>query len=421
MASFIVFGALFGRFPLANQYGFPVGYILPAFALGLFSGAAVIRLIRSSLLEVPVGKDIKLARIKRCLRNTLISAPVLFGGFLAGILVIAPVFAVFGIGDLTLNAMRTRDFPLIQAIILLTAGMVVGFKLAVHILVLIVDILAHQLEARATAGSDSNKPVAPQEVGPAADSTKASSAMPRWRVPWVALIALGILAAVAIFAPFIVPHNPLEGSLQNRLTPPSGEFLLGTNKVGYDTLSRLIYGARTGLVVALITLLPVGLGGRTLGIVSGLSGGKVETLIMWAEDAALAFPNIVFALLLASASGPGWLSVVLAVTLILWPKFARVTRDEVMAVKTNGGFHKPHLFNALVVLLTFHIGLAILMEATLSFFGMGLSRPTPSWGLMVADGGNLIMTAWWVFTFPALAITVVPVGLMVSSFRWSKI
>ncbi len=144
-------------------------------------------------------------------------------------------------------------------------------------------------------------------------------------------------------------------------------------------------------------------------------------LIMWGVDAALAFPNIVVALLLASAFGPGWLSVVLAVTVILGPKFARVTRDEVMAVKTNGGFNRPNLFSTLVVLLTFHIGLAILMEVTLSFFGMGLSRPTPSWGLMVADGRELVVTAWWVFTFPGLAITVVPVGLMVSSFRWSKI
>ena len=142
---------------------------------------------------------------------------------------------------------------------------------------------------------------------------------------------------------------------------------------------------------------------------------------MWGMDAALAFPNIVFALLLASAFGPGWLSVVLAVTLILWPKFARVTRDEVMAVKTKGGFKIPNLFNTLVVLLTFHVGLAILLEATLSFFGMGLSRPTPSWGLLVADGKAVILTGWWASTFPGLAIAVVPVGLIASSFRWSKI
>ena len=147
----------------------------------------------------------------------------------------------------------------------------------------------------------------------------------------------------------------------------------------------------------------------------------MDTLIMWAVDAALAFPNIVFALLLASALGPGWLSVVLAVTVMLWPKFARVTRDELMSVKAHGGFHKPDLFNALVVLLTFHVGLAILMEATLSFFGMGLSRPTPSWGLMVADGREVITTGWWVFAFSGLAISVVPIGLIASSFRWSKI
>ena len=421
LALFIVFVALFDRIPLYYQQGFPVGYILPAFALGLLSGAAMIRLIRSSLLEVLDGKDINLARIKRCLRNTLIAAPVLLGGFLVGIVVIEPVLGPSGIGDLTLNAVRTRDFPLIQAIILLTAEMVLGFKLAVHILVLLVDIQAHRLEARATAGPDSNKHVAPQEVVPAPDSIDTSSSMPRWRVPWVALVALGILAAVAISAPVIAPYDPIAGSLEDRLTPPGGKFLLGSDKVGRDILSKLIYGARTGLVVALITLLPVGLAGGTLGIVSGLRGGKVDMLIMWGVDAALAFPNIVFALLLASAFGPGWLSVVLAVTVILWPKFARVTRDEVMAVKTNGGLNRPNLFSTLVVLLTFHVGLAILMEATLSFFGMGLSRPTPSWGFLVADGRSVILTGWWAFTFPGLAITVVPVGLMASSFRWSRI
>ena len=421
LALFIVFVALFGRIPLSYQQGFPVGYILPAFALGLLTGAAMIRLIRSSLLEIASGKDIKLARIKRCLRNTLISVPVLFGGFLAGIVVIEPVLGPSGFGELTLNAMRTRDFPLIQAIILLTGAMVLGFKLAVHILVLSVDILAHRLEGRAAAGTDTNNPIAPREVDQENCSVDTSSSMPRWRLPWVALIALSILTLAAISAPVIAPYDPQTGSLEERLTPPGDKFLLGTDKVGRDTLSRLIHGARTGLTVALISLLPVSLVGGTLGVVSAVSGGKVDTLIMWAVDAALAFPNIVFALLLASALGPGWLSVVLAVTVMLWPKFARVTRDELMSVKAHGGFHKPDLFNALVVLLTFHVGLAILMEATLSFFGMGLSRPTPSWGLMVADGREVITTGWWVFAFSGLAISVVPIGLIASSFRWSKI
>ena len=414
--------------PSANRYGFPVGYILPTLALGIFSGAAMIRLIRSSLLEVPDGKDIKLARIKRCLRNTLISAPVLFGGFLAGIVVIEPVFGLYGIGELGIDAMRTRDLPLLQAIILLNAAMVIGFKLAVHILVLLVDVMVLRLEARGTVVSDSDIPVVPIEIDPADRSTEfssnirnISSPMPRWRMPWVALIALGILALVAIFAPTITPHDPVAGSLEDRLAPPFSEFLLGTDKQGRDILSRLIYGARIGLITALITLLPVGLVGGTLGIVSGLSGGRVDTLIMWGVDAALAFPNIFFALLLASVIGPGWLTVLLAVTLILWPKFARATRDEVMAVKTNGGLNRPNLLNAFVALLTLHIGLAILIEATLSFFGVGMLRPTPSWGLMVADGKNIMISAWWVFTFSSLALTVVSVGLIASSFRWSKI
>ena len=425
LASFIVFAALFGWLPLANKYSFPVGYILPAFALGLFSGAAMIRLIRFSLLEVPDGKDIKLARIKHCLRNTLISAPVVFGGFLAGVVVIEPVTSLFGIGDLTINAMRALDFPLIQAIILLNAAMAIGFKLGVHLLLLLVDILAPRVEARSIVVSDSDTPVAPLKIDPADQSAggsmNTSSPVPHWRVPWVALIALGFLALVAIFAPIIAPHHPLEGSLQDRLTPPYSRYLLGTDKVGYDILSRLIYGARIGLIVALISLLPVGLVGGTLGIVSGLRGGKVETLIMWGVDAALAFPNILFALLLASIIGPGWLTVLVAVPLILWPKFARVTRDEVMAVKANGGLNRPNLFNAFLALLTLHIGLAILIEATLSFFGMGMSRPTPSWGLMVADGRDFIISAWWGFAFSGLTITVVSVGLIASAFRWSKI
>ena len=255
-------------------------------------------------------------------------------------------------------------------------------------------------------------------------------------LPWIPLITIGIMVFAAIFAPILAPYSPTKQTLPDKLLPPAwqeegtSEHLLGTDILGRDILSRLIHGARVSMIVASTALLSGGVVGGALGIVSGYVGGKVDTLIMRAVDATLAFPTILFALLLAVTMGQGVLTVVLAVTLILWARFARVTRGEVLALKTNDyialarihgcssfrimAVHiMPNVFNTFMVMLTLHVGLVILTEASLSFLGAGIPPPTPSWGQMVADGRAKVASAWWISIIPGLAITMVVIAFNV--------
>ncbi len=250
------------------------------------------------------------------------------------------------------------------------------------------------------------------------------------QLPWVPLVIIVIIVFAAMFAPIVSPHSPTKQSLPDKLRPPAwqergtAEHLLGTDILGRDILSRLIYGARVSLAVAAAALLGGGAIGGVLGLISGYAGGKTDTFIMRAVDATLAFPTILFALLLAVTMGQGLQTVVLAVTLILWARFARVTRGEVLGLKDNdyialahvhgcSGIRimfvhiMPNVFNSFMVMLTLHVGLVILTEASLSFLGAGIPPPTPSWGQMVSDGRAKVATAWWISIIPGIAITMV--------------
>ena len=252
-------------------------------------------------------------------------------------------------------------------------------------------------------------------------------------LPWIPLIIIGVMVFAAVFAPILAPYSPTKNTLRDKLLPPAWqedgtrEHLLGTDILGRDILSRLIHGARVSLIVATTALLSGGLIGGALGVISGYVGGKVDTMIMRAVDATLAFPTILFALLLAVTMGQGLLTVVLAVTLILWARFARVTRGEVMSLKTSDfislarihgcssfrimAIHiMPNVFNTFMVMLTLHVGLVILTEASLSFLGAGIPPPTPSWGQMVADGRAKVASAWWISIIPGVAITMVVIA-----------
>ena len=253
------------------------------------------------------------------------------------------------------------------------------------------------------------------------------------RMPWIPVVIIALMIFAAIFAPLIAPHSPTKQSLRDKLKPPAwqaeGEarYLLGTDILGRDILSRLIYGARVSLIVAFAALLAGGAIGGVLGLLSGYAGGKTDTFIMRAVDATLAFPTILFALLLAVTMGQGLQTVVLAVTLILWARFARVTRGEVLSLKDNdfvalARVHgasgtrimfvhiMPNVFNSFMVMLTLHVGLVILTEASLSFLGAGIPPPTPSWGQMVSDGRAKVATAWWISIIPGVAITMVVIA-----------
>ena len=255
----------------------------------------------------------------------------------------------------------------------------------------------------------------------------------RWRLAMlrrVPLIPLGIIVIMVLtagLAEFLTPYSPTDISLPERLRPPcweqGGSFahLLGTDPMGRDLLARLIYGARISLVVGLLGLFVGGGVGTILGLVSGYAGGRVDVFLMRVTDTTLSFPIILFAILLVVVLGGSLLTVVLAVALVLWARFARVIRGEVLSLRERDFVAQariagsspvrimavhlfPNILNTLVVLLSLQVGWVIIVEASLSFLGAGVPPPTPTWGSMIAEGRDYIASAWWVSFFPGLAI-----------------
>src|SRR3989449_772379 len=231
------------------------------------------------------------------------------------------------------------------------------------------------------------------------------------RLPWASFFTIVVLVLVAVLAPFIAPHSATEQSLPDTLRPPawqeggSTKHLLGTDVLGRDVLSRLIYGARVSLIVAAAALLAGGGVGLMVGIVSGYLGGRVDSFLMRVVDATLTFPTILIALLLAVSLGQGLQTIAIAITVLIWARFARVVRGEVLAVKTrdfvalarvHGCSHLrimaihivPNVLNTFMVLLTLHIGFGLIVEASLSFLRPRLPPPTAPCGEIVAGGAR---------------------------------
>jgi peptide/nickel transport system permease protein len=248
------------------------------------------------------------------------------------------------------------------------------------------------------------------------------------RFPGVAMFILVFLLVIpGLFADWIAPHDPIKGSLGARLKPPmwekggSSTYPLGTDKVGRDVLSRIIHGARVSLRVSLEAIAVSGVIGITLGLLAGYFGGRIDALIMRLVDISLSLPTILVALVFVAALGPSFATMNAVITMVLWSRYARQVRGEVLSIKQRdfiararvaGASHfrimfrylLPNVVNSLIVLATLQVGFVILLESSLSFLGAGIPRPTPAWGLMVADGRELIVTAWWIAMFPGLAI-----------------
>jgi peptide/nickel transport system permease protein len=251
--------------------------------------------------------------------------------------------------------------------------------------------------------------------------------------PWITISVLIVFALLAIFGDFIAPHDMYELNIMQRLTPPfwmeggSTDYLLGTDALGRDIFSRLIGGARTSLTVAIVGLIIGGGVGGAVGIIAGYFGGRVDDAIMRLADATLAFPIILFALLLSVSMGSGLLSVVIAISIVLWARFARVVRSDVLIVrdmdyvkmaKISGASSGwilwrhilPNVMNTLAVLAGLQVGWVIILEATLSFLGAGISPPTPAWGSMTAEGREYLITNWWVSFMPGATIVIAVVA-----------
>jgi len=241
------------------------------------------------------------------------------------------------------------------------------------------------------------------------------------------LILLGV-AFVAIFANVLAPHNPEVGSLAARFKPPfwvsggSTEYLLGTDQLGRDVLSRLIFGARVSMVVGFTAVIFAGILGTTLGILSGYLGGWVDQVIMRLTDTWLALPALTFAIFLAAIVGPSMWNIVIILGVTYWTRYARVIRGEVLSLKErefvrlaiDAGCSKwtimrrhilPNVINSAIVLGSLMLGVVIITEATLSFLGVGVPPPQPAWGLMLSDGKQGLMVGrWWLTVFPGCCI-----------------
>jgi peptide/nickel transport system permease protein len=243
----------------------------------------------------------------------------------------------------------------------------------------------------------------------------------------IGLAIIGLLVVVAVLAPFIAPYDPTKGTLSDRLTPPawqeggSSAHLLGTDLLGRDTLSRLIYGARTSLAVAVLAILVSGIAGSLLGAIAGYLGGWINTIIMRAVDLAFSFPAILLAMVLAVVVGPSFFNIIFVISLVLWAEYARMARGETLRVREMdfvalaqvAGVSKtrilvrhimPNVASSLIVLATLQVGIVIIMESSLSFLGVGVPPPTPDWGSMIAEGRSYVVTAWWLSMVPGVAI-----------------
>lgn len=257
----------------------------------------------------------------------------------------------------------------------------------------------------------------------------------RNRFPWVPIaIVVFVLVVPAIFADLITSHDPLRGVLADRLTPPAWlddgtwNYPLGTDKQGRDILTRIIFGARISLTVASLTILVGASIGTTLGLLAGYFGGWVDRLVSWLIDTFLSLPIVLLALVIVAAIGPSFITIVAIIAVTMWASFARQVRGETLSVRESeyvarakvAGSSKwkillqhvlPNVANTLIVLATLQVGVVILSESSLSFIGAGIPRPNPSWGVMVADGRDQILTAWWISFFPGLAILLVVLSL----------
>ena len=247
------------------------------------------------------------------------------------------------------------------------------------------------------------------------------------------LIIIVIFTLAALLAPIISPHNPVEDALYEQLKPPvflaggAWKNILGTDDLGRDILSRLIYGARLSLLIGVISVGIAFTFGSILGAVSGFYKGWLDNVIMRIMDIILAFPYILLAIVIVAYQGPGIRNAMIAIGIINIPRFARIVRasvleefekDYVLAARAVGTSDFRIIFNAIfpnclapiIVQASLGFGEAILSAAGLSFLGLGAEPPAPEWGYMIAEGRSMILRAWWVMTFPGVAIFLAVLG-----------
>lgn len=244
------------------------------------------------------------------------------------------------------------------------------------------------------------------------------------------LIGLGIILVImcaAIFAPYLTSYDPTRQNLSETLQPPSNEHLMGTDQLGRDVFTRILYGARISLRVAVVVVAITLFIGTSVGVVSGYAGGLIDEALMRLVDILLAFPGILLALVIAGILGPSLTNIMIALAVTGWTSYARIIRGSVLSVKEQEfvsasvlmGTSRskiiirhiiPNVISPVVVLATLDMAYVILGTAGLSFLGLGAQPPTPEWGAMLSGGRNYLLDAWWIVNFPGLAIMLAVLG-----------
>ena len=271
------------------------------------------------------------------------------------------------------------------------------------------------------------------EAGPAV--------VPRWRwlkttiaafnankTSWLGLVIFVVVVLLALLAPWIAPHDPVEQNVMTKLKPPFDNHYLGTDYYGRDILSRLLYGARISLVIGIASTVTALVLGSLIGIVAGWRGGRFDIIVMQTMDMLLAFPSLILGLILVAMLGPSMLNIIVAIALTSIPSFARIARAPTIAVKERdfidagrslgfsdlrlmAGHVLPNIVPEILVMGSLWLANAIRTEASLAFIGLGVKPPTATWGGMIRDGFENILDSYWLVLSPSIAILVVVFGL----------
>lgn len=252
-----------------------------------------------------------------------------------------------------------------------------------------------------------------------------------------ALVALLLIVLAAVIGPELMSQDPEIGQLGDALQPPawadggSAEHVLGTDHLGRDVLTRLLYGARISLVVSVVAIVVGGIVGATVGALAGFRGGIVEALLMRLVDVSLSIPVVLIALIVAALDGPSFRNVIIVLALSGWSQYARQVRAESLVVRqrdfvlqaTSFGVPGrrvlrrhvlPNVRDSIIVMASLQMATAVLLESSLSFLGVGIPPPTPAWGVMVSDGASRLRDAWWVSFFPGVAIAVLVISINIA-------
>jgi len=256
----------------------------------------------------------------------------------------------------------------------------------------------------------------------------------RCRTAFLGAIIVLSFILIAILAPFVAPHDPLKASIVNRLRPPfwieggSSTYLLGADEIGRDILSRIIYGARVSILVGLVTVAISGFLGTLLGSFAGYFRGRFDAILSRFADLLLSFPYLIFAIFLMSIVGPGFFNLIVILCFKSWVNFFRLSRGEMISEKTKEYVEAaqalgesdikiifkeilPNIIHSLLVLATLRVGFFIILEASLSFLGLGIQPPTPAWGSMINSGRAYMLSAWWVSTIPGIALLILVLSI----------